>query len=101
MENVYHSLQQVQMPAREEEIGRFFTGDPPPLEEDGGEEEEGGRSGPPKAKRRKIEVKALSVRMLHVSSVGFVIHCSVNGQGLVGITGQLLGSIQKQSKHII
>lgn len=66
------------------EIGRFLAGDPPPsddqegMELEGAERESGDEGlvegeeelGPPKSKKKKkkkSEVKALSVRLLHVS----------------------------------
>ena len=87
MENVYCALEQVQMPTSKKDIAKFFSGEPPmpqqpgereeeekeeEEEEEGGQErgeEEGGRGGlgPPKAKRSKREVKALTVTNLHVS----------------------------------
>ena len=82
VENVYCALEQVQMPTLEREIGQFLAGEPPPsdghvgveLEGEGenGDEglEEGEEAlGPPKSKKKKKkgEVKAQSVRQLHVS----------------------------------
>ena len=84
MENVYCALEQVRMPTSKKDIAKFFSGEPPmpqqpgereeeeKEEEEGGQErgeEEGGRGGldPPKAKRSKREVKALTVTDLHVS----------------------------------
>ena len=83
VENVHHALGLVLMPSSEDEIGNFFTGQPPTASPDdqwGGREkgeegereegEEGEReevSAPPKAKRTKTEIRALSVSSLHVS----------------------------------
>ena len=83
VENVYSALEKVQMPTPEEEIGRFLAGDPPSSDDQEGMELEGAEGesgeeglaegeeelGPPKSKKKKkkSEVKALSVRLLHVS----------------------------------
>lgn len=82
IENIYCALDQVRMPSSKEDIANFFSGVPPMPQQPGereeeeeeeirqeGDEEGGRRRGlsPPKAKRSKSEVKALTVTNLHVS----------------------------------
>jgi len=83
IENIYCALDQVRMPSSKEDIANFFSGVPPMPQQLGerdeeeeeeeirqeGDEEGGRRRGlsPPKAKRSKSEVKALTVTNLHVS----------------------------------
>ena len=79
--NVHCTLKVVSMPTSEKDIGQFLTG---PLERicSGGEGDKSGESdrerdeddgesdkedSPPKAKKGKRELKAMSVRSLHVS----------------------------------
>ena len=79
--NVHSALKVVSMPTSEKDIGQFLTG---PLEQtcsdsEGDKSGEGDREcdeddgesdkedSPPKAKKSKRELKAMSVRSLHVS----------------------------------
>ncbi len=73
VKNCRTALRSVIMPSSEEELVEFLTGTPPDLssrqqeEADDELEDEEKDEGPPKAKRSKRELKALTVRSLQVS----------------------------------
>ncbi len=63
IKNCHTALKAVDMPSKEADMEEFLTGIPPPKQRDKEDDE----MNPPKAKKNKRELKALSMRNLQVS----------------------------------